>query len=148
MPAKKIVLNTLQDQIIFEYDTAEVFTSSYSSKIKPRSIHVPTSAKIIFTRKNVMTVILVQLPIIKVDKEGTINIHTHTNYETASLANAEKFLVREDLKLLKAQLSAVYHKKAFGATSLEVIKEKELASEIELIQFIKKIRKFTEGGGF
>lgn len=148
MPAKKIILNTLQDQKVFDYDFAEVFTTSYSSKIKPRSIHVPTSAKIIFTRKNIMTVILVQLPIIKVDKEGTINIHTHTNYETASLANAEQFLAREDLKLLKAQLSAVYHKKAFGATSLEVIKEKELSSEIELVQFIKKIRKYTEGGGF
>lgn len=148
MAVKKIILNMLEDQVLFEYDSAEVFTSSYSSKIRPRSIHVPTSAKIIFTRKNVMTVLLVQLPIIKVDKEGTINIHTHTNYKTASLANAEEHLAREDLKLLKARLSAVYHKKAFGSTSLEIIKEKELALEIELIQFIKKIRKFTEGGGF
>lgn len=148
MSSKKIYLNTLEERVLFEYDSAEIFTSTYSLKVKPRSIHVPASAKLIFTHKNVMTVLIVQLPVIKVLKDGTITIYTHTNYKTASLQDAEKFLALEDVKLLKAQLSAVTNKKTFGATSLEIIKEKELSSEIELVRFVKKIRKFTEGGGF
>ncbi len=148
MASKIANLNTLESQIVMDYDFAEIFTTSYSAKIKPRSIHVPTSAKIILTHKNIMTVLLVQLPIIKVDADGVMNIYTHTNYKTASLANAQEFLAREDIKLLRAQLSAVRNKKTFGATSLEIIKEKELSSEIEIIGFIKKIGKFTEGGGF
>lgn len=149
MPAsKKIIVNTLEEHVVHEYDSAQIFTPTYSAKIKPRSIHVPTSAKVIFVHKNVMTALLVQMPIIKVDKDGQMHIHTHTNYKVASMANMSEFLEHEDIKLLKAQLSAVRHKKAFGASPIEVIKEQELSSEIEMVRFMKKIKNFTEGGGF
>lgn len=148
MILKKIILNTIDSVHTYEYDSAEIFTTKYSSKIKSNSIHVPSSAKIIFQRKADMTVLLVELPIIKVDAMGNVNIYTHTDFKTATLANAKELMQKEDLKLLKAQLSALKHKKAFGATSLEVIKEKEYSSKAELVKFIKKIKDFTEGGGF
>jgi hypothetical protein len=45
---------------------------------------------------------------------------------------------------LKCVLDAVKHKKTFGATPLEIIKEQELTAKIEIIKFIKKMKRFME----
>lgn len=145
---KSLRLNTLENSFDFKYESATIYTHKYKAKIKPSSIHSPMAAKIIFIHKSEMTVLLVELPIVKTDAKGNVVINTHTDYKTATLQNAKDLLAKEDLKLLRVQLSAVRHKKAFGATSLEAIKEKELSAKVSLVKFIKKIHKFDEGGGF
>ena len=145
---KNLVLNTLEKREKFEFHSAEIFTTKYSAKLKANSIHVPNSAKIILTLQSEMTVLIVEMPIIKVDLHGNVIIHTHTDYKTVTLANAKELLNKDDVRILKAQLMAVKNKKVFGSTSLEVIREQELSSKVEVAKFLKKIKKFTEGGGF
>lgn len=144
----KLTFNALDRTKEYNFESATIYTLSYSAKLKKNAVHVPNVAKIIMKLGNKLTTLIMELPIVAIDEDGDVMVYTQTTFDLATLKEIQKFKEENPRMILKDNLSTIKSKKVLGLTAEEIVHEKLIKTRLDMHEIILRLSRYEEGGGF
>lgn len=143
----KIELTTINGHKTYDYETARIYTSTYSVKIKENEIHAPNAAKLIFEGNGKIASFILLNPLIQVDESKNITISTSSTMDQALLKqpyNIEGLKPRKVMKEYKMYQSRL----TLGATIEDLVMSSYTKSHYEAMILENTKVNPHKGGGF
>ena len=143
----KLTLNTIEKTTNYTFNKANIFTQNYKNKLNKSELHTPNAAKIIIEDQATISSFILLQPLINVNSDGDITIHTPSTFDQATLMvkyreNAGELKdIKRDIKILKNKLE-------FGISIKEMINMNYSQAKLEAIMLEEKIENIYKGGGF
>lgn len=143
----KFVLNTLDKVKEYPFTKARVYTDTYDVKLNKNEIHTPNAAKVIIEGDGIISAFIVIQPLINVNSNGDISLHTPSSFKQATLEEKYKDS-SHDIKDVKRDLKILEAKFKLGISVEELIELNLSKATLEAMVLEDRKENIYKGGGF